>query len=90
MDETREEISAQMQRALDRGVRVLGFIPDADSEEDDEVGSILRDSKVICLNVPDAELAAETETPVSKAKCRIGHTLAGSDASMGSGERYPR
>ena len=61
MDETREEISAQMQRALNRGVRVLGFIPDADSEKDDEVGSILRDSKVICLNVPDAELAAETE-----------------------------
>ena len=59
--ETREEISVQMQRALDRGVRVLGFIPDADSEKDGEVESMLRNSGAICLNVPDTKLAAETE-----------------------------
>ena len=61
VDETREEISVQMQRALDRNVCVLGFIPDADSEKDGEVESMLRNSGAICLNVPDAKLAAETE-----------------------------
>ena len=61
IDETREEISVQMQRALDRRVSALGFIPDADSEKDSEVASILRDNEAICLNVPDAELT-ETDT----------------------------
>ena len=60
IDETREEIWVQMQRALDRRVSALGFIPDADSEKDGEVESILRNNGAICLNVPDAELAAET------------------------------
>ena len=57
IDETREEIWVQMQRALDRGVSVVGFIPEADSEKDGEVGSVLRNSGAICLNVPDTELA---------------------------------
>ena len=61
IDETREEIWSQMQRALDRNVRVLGCIPQTDSEKDSEVGSILRNSGAICLNVPDAELAAGVE-----------------------------
>ena len=43
------------------GVSVLGFIPQADSEKDGEVESILRNSGAICLNVPDAEFAVETE-----------------------------
>ena len=61
IEETREEIWVQMQRALDRRVSALGFIPDADSEKDGEVASILRKSGAICLNVPDAELSAETK-----------------------------
>ena len=58
IDETREEIWIQMERALDRQVRVLGFMHAVGSEEDGEVGSLLRHSGAICLNVPDAELAA--------------------------------
>lgn len=61
IDETREEIWVQMQRALDRRVSALGFIPDADSEKDGEIESMLRNSGAICLNVLDAQLAAETE-----------------------------
>ena len=58
IDETREEMWVQMQRAFDRRVSALGFIPDADSEKDGDVASILRHSGAICLNVPDAALAA--------------------------------
>ena len=61
IDETRQEIWVQMQRALDRRVSALGFIPDADSEKDSEIESILRKGGEICLNVIDAELA-ETDT----------------------------
>ena len=61
IDETREEIWTQMQRALNRRVSALGFIPDADSEKDNEVESMLRNSGAICLNVPDTKLTAETE-----------------------------
>ena len=61
IDETREEIGVQMQRALDRKISALGFIPDADSEKDGEVESMLRNSGAICLNVLDAQRAAETE-----------------------------
>lgn len=61
IDGTREDIWVQMQRALDRGVRVLGFIPEAGSEKSGEVGSILRNSGAICFNVQDAELTAETK-----------------------------
>ena len=74
IDETREEISVQMQRAFDRGVRVLGFIPDADSEEDAEVESILRNSGAICLNVPDAEFAPAT-LQTTDAQIRQDHRL---------------
>ena len=59
IDETREEISVQMQRAFDRNVRVLGFISDIDAEKDGEVESLLQNSDVIY--VQDAELAAEAE-----------------------------
>ncbi len=38
--ETHEEISVQVQRALDRNVRVLGFISHIDSEKDGEVESL--------------------------------------------------
>ena len=58
IDKTREEIWIQMARALDRRVRVLGFMPAVDSEEDGDVGSLLRHSGAICLNVSDAERAA--------------------------------
>ncbi len=61
IDGTRDEIWVQMQRALDRRVSALGFIPDADSEKDGEVESMLRNSGAICLNLPDAELAAGME-----------------------------
>ena len=44
IDATREEIWVQMQRALDRRVSALGFIPDADSETDSEIESILRNN----------------------------------------------
>ena len=61
IDETRQEISVQMQRSLERRVSALGFVPDADSEKDGEIESILRNNGTICLNVPEAELA-ETDT----------------------------
>ena len=73
-DETREEIWVRVQRSLDRGVRVLGFIPDADSEEDAEVESILRNSEAICLNVPDAEFAPAT-LQTTDAQIRQDHRL---------------
>ena len=61
IDETREENWVQLQRALEKRVSVLGFIPEADSEKDGEVASILRHNGAICLNVSDAELAAGME-----------------------------
>ena len=61
IDGTRDEIWVQMQRALNRRVSALGFIPDADSEKDGEVASMLRNSGAICLNLPDAALAAGME-----------------------------
>ena len=61
IDGTREEFWVQMQRALKRRVSALRFTPDADSEKDSAVESILRNNGAICLNVSDAELAAETE-----------------------------
>ena len=70
IDETREEIWVQMQRALDRRVSALGFIPDADSEKDGEVESILRHSGAVCLNVPDADTLQ-----TSKAQIRQDHRL---------------
>ena len=66
IDETREEIWVQMQRALDRRVSALGFIPDTDPEKDGEIESILRNSRAICLNMPDAEFTAKTEAKILK------------------------
>ena len=61
IDETHEEISVQMQRAFDRRVRVLGFIPTADSEEDGEVGSALRnvENPRLFLDPQDAKVAEQ-------------------------------
>ena len=59
--ETREEISVQVQRAFDTNVRVLGFIPETDSEKNRDIESLLQKGEVICLNVQDAEFAAEAE-----------------------------
>ena len=61
IDETRQDIWVQLQRALERRVSALGFIPDAGSEKDTEIESMLRNDGTICLNVIDAE-RGETET----------------------------
>ena len=53
--ETREAISLQIQRAFDRGVRVLGLIPKTDSGANHEVESLL------CNSETNVEFAAETE-----------------------------
>ena len=42
IDETRQEMWGQLQQALDRGTRVLGFIPETGSEKEGEVDSLLR------------------------------------------------
>ena len=59
--ETQEEISVQVQRAFDKNVYVLGFGTETKSEKHRKIESLLQDGKVICLNVQDAELAAEAE-----------------------------
>ena len=56
--ETHEDMNVQVQRALDRNVRVLGFTAQTDVEKDSEVASVLHRRKAICLNVPSGELAA--------------------------------
>ncbi len=80
IDETDESIWVQLQRALNKRVSALRFIPDADSEKDGEVESMLRNSGAICLNVPAAALAAETEQffqkgSVGKAQILQNHRL---------------
>ena len=57
--ETHEEISVQGQRAFERNVRVLGFVPQIASEKNREIESFLRNSDAICLTVPNATHAAE-------------------------------
>ena len=59
IDETREEISVQVQRAFDRNARVVGFIPDIGSEKAREVESLLQNSEVIYGQ--DADLAAKAD-----------------------------
>ena len=61
IDKTPEEISIQVQRAFDRDVRVLGFIPETSSEKTRDVTSLLRNGEVLCLNMTDAEFAAKAE-----------------------------
>ena len=61
IQETREGIGIQVQRAFDRNVRVLGFIPETDAEKNPELESLLQNGEVICLNVRNAELAAKAE-----------------------------
>ena len=70
IDETHEEISVQMQRALNRRVRVLGFIPDADSEKDGEVEPFLHEGEAICLNIPDVEFRTEVKQFLQKERVR--------------------
>ncbi|MYH80971.1 type IV toxin-antitoxin system AbiEi family antitoxin domain-containing protein [Candidatus Poribacteria bacterium] len=64
--ETSEEISVQVQRAFDSNVRVLGFIADTATENAPEVEPFLRNNEAICLNVPNADLAAEAEHLIQK------------------------
>ncbi len=64
--ETHEEISVQMQHAFDRNVRIFEFISQTEAEKNREVEFVLRDSEVICLNVPKAELAASAEQLLQK------------------------
>lgn len=61
IDNTREEIGIQAQHAFDRNVRVLGLIPEIDSEKYAEVESLLQHGETICLNMQYAELAIEAE-----------------------------
>ena len=68
--ETHEEISVQVQHAFDRNVRVLGFIPEADSEKDGEVESVLHEGEAICLNIPDVELRTEIKQFLQKERVR--------------------
>ncbi|MYF99669.1 hypothetical protein F4212_11155 [Candidatus Poribacteria bacterium] len=55
--QTHEEISVQVQRAFDRNVRVLEFIPETKTEKNCKVKLLLQNDEVICLNLPNAELA---------------------------------
>jgi len=59
--ETDEEISVLGQRAFDRNVRVLGFMPQTTLEKAREIEAFLRNSEAICLTVPNAGHAAEAE-----------------------------
>ena len=59
--ETHEEINVLGQRAFDRNVRVLGVMSRIVLEKNCEVESFLQHSDAICLNVPNAEDAAEAE-----------------------------
>ncbi len=59
--DTHEEISVLGQRAFDRNVRVLGFMPQTDLEKNLEIESFLQNSEAICLNVPNALHATEAE-----------------------------
>ena len=61
IDETREEVSVQIRHAFDRNVRVLGIIPETDSQKNRKIESYLQNSEVICLNVKDAEFATKAE-----------------------------
>ena len=59
--ETQEEISVQVQRAFDRGVRVLGLIPQSDSGANYEVESLLCKSETNRLSTPNVAFAVEAE-----------------------------
>ena len=59
--ETREAISTQVQRALDRNVRVLGSIFETNPAEVPDVEAFLRNREARCLNVPNLEIAAAVE-----------------------------
>ncbi len=57
--ETHGDISLHGQRAFDRNVRVLGFMPQTALEKNREVESFLRNSEAICLTVTNTLRAAE-------------------------------
>ena len=61
IDETREDISVQVQRAFERNVRVLGCIHETELEKEGETESLLRTIKTICLNVPNGDFASALE-----------------------------
>ena len=64
--ETQEEMRVRLQRAFDRNVRVIGCIPEIDTEENGEVESVLREGEAICLSVSNVEPAAEVEQFLQK------------------------
>ncbi len=49
VDDTHEEMRVQVQRALNKNVRVLGFTPGTDPEKDHEVEAVLQNSEVISI-----------------------------------------
>ena len=57
--ETHGAMSLQGQRAFDRNVRVLGFMPQTALEKNREVEAFLRNSEGICLTVTNTLRAAE-------------------------------
>lgn len=59
--EKQEEIGVQVERTYDRSARVLGFTPETGSEKHLEIGSLLENNEIICLNVPHVMSAAEAE-----------------------------
>ena len=64
IDETREEIGVQGQRAFDRNARVVGFIPDIGSEKAAEIESLLQNSEGIYGQ--DADFAAKVDQRFQK------------------------
>ena len=59
--EPREAISTQVQRALDRNVRVFGSMFETSPEQGPEVEWFLENNEALCLNVPNVEIAAAAE-----------------------------
>ncbi|MXV74536.1 hypothetical protein F4Z99_09675 [Candidatus Poribacteria bacterium] len=59
--ETREDIRVQVQRAFDRGVRVLGLTPQTDAEANYEVESLLCQRETDALSTPNVAFAVEAE-----------------------------
>ena len=66
IDETREDIRVQVQRAFERNVRVLGCIHETELEKEGEPESLLRTIKTICLNVPNGDFASALEKFLQK------------------------
>ena len=65
-DKTQEDISVQVQRAFDRGARILGLIPQTDSGANYEVESVLCRSETNSLSTPNVAFAVEAEKLLQK------------------------